>query len=57
MAYKETFISPFPLPSKESAERVLDDIRKTHVGWKEISAKVEQREDGQWYVIRVHEKP
>lgn len=56
MAYKETFVSPFGAPSKESAERILNDIREAHPGWIEISSQIVEREDG-WYVIRVHQKP
>lgn len=54
--YRETFVSPFGVPSKESAERILNDIREAHSGWTEISGYVEERHDG-WYAIRVHEKP
>lgn len=53
--YKETFVS-IPVPSKESAERILDDIRKAHPNWIEISGFVVEREDG-WHAIRVHKKP
>lgn len=53
---KETFVSPIGAPTKESAERILNDIRAAHPGWIETSGYVEER-NGEWFAIRVHEKP
>ena len=56
--YMETFRSPFGCRTKEQAEYVLNEIRRTHSaddGWFEISAGVERRK-GKWYAWRQHAK-
>lgn len=57
--FKETFVSPFGKETESDARRVLDKIREAHDaahGWAEIDAYVEQRADGKWYAVRIHEK-
>ena len=58
--FEENFFSPTHQPSKEEAETVLDNIRKSHPekdGWVEFEAFVEQiPPEGLWRAVRHHAK-
>lgn len=63
MYFQETFVSPVPLPSKEEAQRVLEEIRKCHTpqdGWEELNAYIKYDCDANgkygYFAVRTHRK-
>ncbi len=57
LRYEETFRSASVRPTKESAMRLLDEIRSIHsanYGWVEIDAWIEQVPGGGYRAVRHH---
>lgn len=58
LIFEETFRSPFVRPTKEAAQKILDNIRTMHAseqGWLEIEAGIEPK-DGGFVAVRHHAK-
>lgn len=57
--FEETFKSPFEKETRKEAEKVLNEVRRTHspaYGWEEIYGGVEALPNGRFRAIRIHRK-
>ena len=57
--FRETYSSPGHQDSEADAQRVLDEIRRSHPpesGWQELNGYVYRLPNGKWRAVREHVK-